>query len=86
MCRWCDLETPDADLTPEQAAKQKQVLQLLTLVEHPDALPPPDVLRLSQQILALLDEIDDACANSRLARAGLPRQRGADPPPLQDFH
>lgn len=84
MCRWCDLEAPNAALTPEQADKQRQVLQLLTLVEHPAALPPQDVLRLGQEILALLDEIDDACAESRLARAGLPRAR-AGLPPLQEF-
>lgn len=84
MCRWCDLETPNDTLTPEQAARQKQVLQLLTLVEHPDALPREDVLRLSQEILAILDEIDDACANSRLARAGLPRAR-TGLPQFQEF-
>jgi hypothetical protein len=84
MCRWCDLEAPNAALTPDQAEKQRQVLQLLTLVEHPDALPATDVLRLSQDILILLDEIDDACAESRLARAGLPRTRSGLPP-LQDL-
>lgn len=85
MCRWCDLDNPRADLTPEQVAKQKQVLQLLTLVEHPDALPAQDVLRIGQQILALLDEIDDACDDFRLARIGLPRSRNGLPPVAQ-FH
>lgn len=85
MCRWCDLDNPDSTLTPEQVAKQKRVLQMLTLVEHPDALPARDAMRLGQEILALLDELDDACPDWRLARPGLPRQRGARPP-LAEFH
>ncbi|WP_298721757.1 hypothetical protein [uncultured Ferrovibrio sp.] len=85
MCRWCDLDASTADLTPEQVAKQRQILQLLTLVEHPDALPQQDVLRIAQQIFALLDEIDDACADFKLARIGLPRRRDGLPP-LSEFH
>lgn len=76
MCRWCDTDTGSNGLTPEQAARQRHVLRLLTLVEHPDALPPADALRIGQEILALLDEIDDACDDFLLARPGLPRLRG----------
>ncbi|MFC3674616.1 hypothetical protein [Ferrovibrio xuzhouensis] len=76
MCRWCDTETDETGLSPEQRAQQRHVLRLLGLVEHPDALPPADALRIGQEILALLDEIDDACDDFLLARPGLPRLRG----------
>lgn len=34
-------------------ARRARVLQLLTLVEHPDALPADDALRLAREILTL---------------------------------
>ncbi|WP_341704316.1 hypothetical protein [Ferrovibrio sp.] len=76
MCRWCDTDDSQSALSPEQRAAQRHVLRLLTLVEHPDALPAQDALRIGQEILALLDEIDDACDEFLLARPGLPRLRG----------
>jgi hypothetical protein len=36
-------------------AQRSQVLQLLTLVEHPDALPAEAVLRLAREILVLTE-------------------------------
>jgi len=76
MCRWCDTDNSLGALSPEQAAQQRHVLRLLALVEHPDALPAADALRIGQEILVLLDELDDACDDFLLARPGLPRLRG----------
>jgi hypothetical protein len=36
-----------------ELARRTYILQLLALVEHPDALPPHAILRLSHELLAL---------------------------------
>ncbi|GEM_PF-6627563 len=36
------------------SARREHVLQLLSLVEHPDALPPDAALRLGREIMALI--------------------------------
>jgi hypothetical protein len=49
MCMLCDSARTDADL-----ARRAYVLQLLALVEHPDALPADGALRLGREIMALI--------------------------------
>ena len=50
MCVLCESGSGgDGDL-----ARRAYVLRLLALVEHPDALPAGDALRLGQEIMALL--------------------------------
>ena len=41
---------------PDDAARRRHVLDLLALVEHPDALPPGAALRLSREIMAIIDQ------------------------------
>jgi hypothetical protein len=41
-------------------ARRDQILQLLALVEHPDALPADAALRLAQEILALTQTVTQA--------------------------
>ena len=48
MCLLCA-----AGLDGQRLAQRAHVLQLLALVEHPDALPADAALRLAQEILAL---------------------------------
>jgi hypothetical protein len=48
MCVLCDGEMQSRSL-----ARRMHVLQLLTLIEHPDALPADAALRLAQELLAL---------------------------------
>jgi hypothetical protein len=49
MCLLCG-----AGLTDQSLARRTSVLQLLVLVEHPDALPADAVLRLGQEIMTLI--------------------------------
>jgi hypothetical protein len=49
MCLLCGAGFKDRSL-----ARRTYVLQLLALVEHPDALPADTVLRLGQEIMALI--------------------------------
>jgi hypothetical protein len=44
-----------ADCLDHGLARRIRVLQLLALIEHPDALPPRDALRLGHELLAWLD-------------------------------
>ena len=48
MCLLCAAGSEDRD-----RARRAYVLQLLALVEHPDALPPEAALRLAREILVL---------------------------------
>lgn len=41
------------------AGRRLHVLQLLALVEHPDGLPPDAALRLSREIIAIIDRGTD---------------------------
>ena len=49
MCVLCASGSGDEDL-----ARRIHVLQLLALVEHPDALPADAALRLGREIMALM--------------------------------
>jgi hypothetical protein len=49
MCVLCTESTGDQVMT-----KRTQILQLLALIEHPDALPPDAVLRLGREIMGLV--------------------------------
>ena len=49
MCRLCVDDAGDRAL-----ARRAHVLQLLALVEHPDALPADAALRLGREIMALI--------------------------------
>ena len=49
MCVLCAERGDEASL-----ARREHVLQLLALVEHPDALPPGAALRLGREIMALM--------------------------------
>jgi hypothetical protein len=40
---------------PGDAARRLYVLELLALIEHPDALPHSAALRLSREIMAIMD-------------------------------
>lgn len=40
-----------ADLRLPDPARRRRVLQLLALIEHPDALPPADALRIAGELL-----------------------------------
>jgi hypothetical protein len=88
MCERCDMLPPGVellhDLEEDQAAaktrykRQQRILDLLSLMENPDALPPQDAVRVGQEILALLSEVDDD--PHMTATTGLPRlRRGARP-------
>lgn len=88
MCERCDMLPPGVellhDLEEDQAAakkrykRQQRILDLLSLMENPDALPPQDAVRVGQEILALLAEVDDD--PHMTAAPGLPRlRRGARP-------
>jgi hypothetical protein len=48
MCLLCA-----AGLEDQRLAQRAHVLQLLALIEHPDALPADAALRLAREILAL---------------------------------
>ena len=48
MCVLCAARGDDGSL-----ARRAHVLQLLSLVEHPDALPPDTALRLEREIMRL---------------------------------
>jgi hypothetical protein len=48
MCLLCA-----SDLEDRSLARRAKVLQLLALVEHPDALPADAALRLAREILVL---------------------------------
>ena len=50
MCLWCTTESDGRNLV-----RRAHVLRLLTLVEHPDALPTEAALRLAQEVLALAE-------------------------------
>ena len=50
MCRLCAAGPEDRRL-----AQRAHVLQLLALVEHPDALPAEAALRLAREVLALTE-------------------------------
>lgn len=89
MCERCDMLPPGVellhDLEEDQAAakkrykRQQRILDLLSIMENPDALPPQDAVRVGQEILALLAEVDDD-PHMTAAAPGLPRlRRGARP-------
>jgi hypothetical protein len=48
MCRLCA-----AGSDGQRLARRAHVLQLLALIEHPDALPAEAALRLAREVLAL---------------------------------
>lgn len=50
MCLLCD-----AAWGTRRLARRANVLQLLSLIEHPDALPTESALRVARQILALTE-------------------------------
>jgi len=45
----------------QKLVRRAHVLQLLTLVEHPDALPAEAALRLAQEVLALAEAERTEC-------------------------
>lgn len=49
MCVLCQAGASEDDL-----ARRRRVLQLLALVEHPDALPAEAALRLGREVVALI--------------------------------
>lgn len=92
MCERCEMLPPGVELLHDTqqdqlAAKrrykrQQRILDLLALMENPDALPPQDAMRIGQEILALLAEVDDDphMTAAHTAAGGLPRlRRGARP-------
>lgn len=91
MCERCELP-PDVDLIamPEDEAaairrrykRQQRILDLLALVENPDALPPADAMRVGQEILVLLGEIE---ADPLAPKCGLPRLRAGSAPQFQSY-
>jgi hypothetical protein len=91
MCERCQLP-PDVDLIamPEDEAaavrrhyqRQQRILDLLALIENPDALPPSDAMRIGQEILVLLGEIEAA---PDAPRCGLPRLRAGSVPQFQTY-
>ena len=44
-----------ADHSSAVLARRRRVLQLLALIEHPDALPPDAALRIAGELLCWLD-------------------------------
>ncbi|MBV9248805.1 MAG: hypothetical protein JO227_06105 [Acetobacteraceae bacterium] len=44
---------------PEKTARRLYVMELLALIEHPDALPHSAALRLSREIMAIIDRRAD---------------------------
>lgn len=87
MCRWCDNDPDLSQMPPEARAVQRRIEMLLPLIETPDALPAPDALRISQTILALLDQLDSLLGDDRpcQARFGLPRAQPGQPPAFSPF-
>ncbi|MFN4312048.1 MAG: hypothetical protein ACK4FK_15805 [Ferrovibrio sp.] len=73
--------------TPDwrQQIKQQRILDLLALIEHPEALPRGDALRIGQEILVLLDEIGDGDEAEALL-SGLPRLRAGATPAFREFN
>lgn len=71
MCLYCG--TGPADL-----ARRAHVLRLLSLIEHPDALAPDAALRLSREVMGLLDAAPAVLRCDRLSASP------ADPKPLVD--
>jgi hypothetical protein len=64
LCPCCP-DTRDAFLT-----ERLRVLQLLALVEHPEALPVAEKLRLSREILAWLEQNETGLRCDRYAATG----------------
>ncbi len=58
MCMLCGEK-----LGPGRVSRE-QILRLLALVEHPDALPPEQALRLGGQLLAALGASSPLCCES----------------------
>ncbi|WP_300300407.1 hypothetical protein [Ferrovibrio sp.] len=93
MCQRCEMQ-PDVDLlalsgqigTPDwrRQYKQQRILDLLALIEHPEAMPPGDALRVGQEILALLDEIGGGAEADALL-SGLPRLRSGNAPAFKEY-
>ncbi len=91
MCDRCELP-PDVDLIamPEDEAaairrrykRQQRILDLLALVENPEALPATDAMRIGQEILVLLGEIE---ADPDAPKCGLPRLRAGSIPQFQSY-
>jgi hypothetical protein len=91
MCDRCELP-PDVDLIamPEDEAaairrrykRQQRILDLLALVENPEALPATDAMRIGQEILVLLGEIE---ADPDAPKCGLPRLRAGSVPQFQSY-
>lgn len=93
MCQRCQMQS-DADLmdlsgqigTPDwhRQYQQQRILDLLALIEHPEALPPGDALRIGQEILVLLDEIGEG-AEAEILLSGLPRLRDGNAPAFREY-
>lgn len=88
MCRWCDSDPDLSQMPPEARAVQRRIEMLLPLIETPEALPAADALRISQNILALLDQLDALLGDDSLcqARIGLPRMLPGAIPTFQSFN
>jgi len=62
-----------ADNLDPLLARRARVIQLLALVEHPDALAPDDRLRIAQEILAWLEQGETGLRCSRPQTAEIRR-------------
>ena len=57
MCRYCALISPQASQGHPPSQGHPRVLQLLELIEHPDALPADAALRIAGNLLAWVGEV-----------------------------
>jgi hypothetical protein len=66
-----------ADHLDHRLARRIRVLQLLALIEHPDALPTDAALRIGQELLAWLGGDDLGCHAVSAPAARVPEEAQA---------